>query len=287
MTPKYCRHCGQPMVPGTSFCGVCGHAVEPAQQARPAAPTVPARPAAPAPVAPLPPAPAPGPYAAAPPPRQPGGRRVGLALLVGVLAVVVMLGVGTGTAYLLTRDDGSSDTASSSSDDHEEAEGPQPSVRADDPTATVTVTQGATTEAGEDLPAGDPELSLRDIVAADEARADQLVGSWVPQLASISGEINGSWSSALAEYEELKGFFPDLVLVDAGDWPHAFVPSDSFDVVFVVLSPTPASPTSAPVLEWCQLNRGDRQASCYAKLIERTGSPRDNTDQNEPEPEFN
>gem|GEM_PF-5620378 len=217
-----------------------------------------------------------------------------------VLAVLVMLGTGTGTAYLLTRDDDApSDRASdrNEGDDGDDDPVVAPTTPADEvgdagnPTATVTVTDETTADAtettGTDAPAADPETALRDVITADAARAGGLAGYWVPQIASISGDINGSWAAALAEYERLQGFFPDLVLVDAADWPHAFVPSQTYDDVLVVLSPVPASLTSAPVLDWCQLNRGDRQESCYAKLLETSGSPRDNADQNRPEPEFN
>lgn len=299
MTPRFCESCGKPLVAGASFCGGCGHAVggpAPAPVTLPAAPAptpvVPPRnPAAPPPTPVGPGAPSAAPFA--PAPLQPARRRVGGIVLLGVLAVLVMLGVGTGTAYLLTRDDDAPDRASDRNprqDDDPAAAATTPADERDeggDPTATVTVTEGTTGTDGSDDPPADPETALRDVIAADAATADGLVGYWVPQLASISGDINGSWAAALAEYERLKGFFPDLVLVDAADWPHAFVPSQTYDDVLVVLSPTPASLTSAPVLDWCQLNRGDRQTSCYAKLIETSGSPRDNADQNRPEPEFN
>jgi hypothetical protein len=268
----------------------------------PAAPTPPAAPPTALPPPPGPPPPGPPAPSVAPLPvvvptnpivkSAPTGRTGSKVpvLLVGLLAVLVMFGVGGGTAYLLTRDDDApSDRASDSGGPEESTATDVPtgttSVGTDAPTATVTVTEG--TETGTDVPAADPETALRDIIETDRIRAESLVGSWVPQLASISGEIDGSWSSALEKYDELKEFFPDIVLVDAAEWQHAFIPSATFDDVLVVLSPTPASPTSAPVLDWCQLNRGDRQASCYAKLLETSGSPRDNTDQNDPEPKYN
>ncbi len=253
-------------------------------------------PPAPLTVRPLPGAAPPPPPLVTPPPvaypgpvATPDGRRpVGPVVLVGVLAVLIMLGVGTGTAYLLTRGDdappdGVSDSGDSGGSDaaaKDRVSASTTSEGAGSPTATVTVTEDDTTEP-------DPESELRDAIDADADAVDSLVGYWVPQIASISGDINGSWSAALAEYERLKGFFPDAVVLDAADWPHAFVPSESFDNVFVVLVPTPASATSAPVLDWCQLNRGDRQASCYAKLLETTGTPRNNTDQNDPDPRYN
>lgn len=268
----------------------------------PAPPTLPAAfpvPAVPTPAYPQPAyQPPPDPVAALPvvvpvtltPPPAGRGGRVGRVLLVGVIAVLVMFGVGSATAYLLTRDDDPpADRASDRSTDAERPTAPT-DTGAGTPTATVTVTEGATgvsTDPTTDVAGTDPESALRDVIAADAVAADGLVGYWVPQLASISGDINGSWSAALAEYERLQGLFPDVLLLDVAEWPHAFSPSETYDDVFVVLSPHPASVTSAPVLDWCQLNRGDRQASCYAKLLETSGSPDDNTDQNRPEPEFN
>ena len=270
MTPSFCRHCGQPLKPGAAFCGGCGAAV-----------TVTAAPPA-APVA--------HPHLPVPPPASPAAPRrgAGWVLLVGVVAILVMLGMGAGTAYVLTRDDDSPGSAGGT-DDRDEDRVPADATTdvAATPTATVTVTEGATTDAAEDPPADEPETVLREAIAADADAVLALEGAWVPQLASISDDINGSWAAALEEYEQLRDFYPDALVVDTAAWPHSFLRSDTFDTVLVVLSPTPASPFSAPVLDWCRLNRGDRQTSCYAKLIETSGSPRNNTDQGEPEPEFN
>lgn len=116
--------------------------------------------------------------------------------------------------------------------------------------------------------------SLRNLVATQAGRAEELQGAWVPQLASSGpGETAAHF---LAKYEELSGRYPNAVVIWSGDWPGSFGPSSSRS--WVVLNAAETSPTTRPVLEWCS-SEGWDPGACWARRLAKTGDdPSLNTD---------
>lgn len=182
-------------------------------------------------------------------PRQRRHGRGGAVLL--ALAVVAMAGV---VGFTLGRD-GDSDTPKSGAGP---SAGSSPSASSD---------PGAT-------PSAPPKEQLLRISRDDTRAASRLIGNWVPQLAAVSAGVGGDagWSDALSHYEQLKATYPDVLLLDTGEWPSSYVKPGMYAVVV----PQPAK-DSLPVLQWCVEHHLDRD-QCGAKRLDTEGDPDDNYD---------
>lgn len=123
-------------------------------------------------------------------------------------------------------------------------------------------------------PSTPPQEQLLRISRTDTHAASRLVGSWVPQLAAVSAGVGGDqgWTDALAHYQQLKSSYPDVLLLDTGEWPSTYVRPGMYAVVV----PAP-SRSSRPALQWCA-EHGLSKDHCAAKQIETEGDPDNNFD---------
>jgi hypothetical protein len=197
---------------------------------------------------------------------------------VGLIAALVVLLVGAVAAFAVTRNSDQSEvdrsgvrsmplpTPGGDGADTSEATGADAS-----PTPTRGLTAGPDGGADANGAAG---AELTSLVAKDSARADELQGVWVPQLASSGpGETSADF---LAKYTALSGRYSGVVVIWSGDWPGSFGPSSSNS--WVILNAGMTRPTTRPVLDWCAAEGLDPGA-CWARRLARGGAdPSLNTD---------
>lgn len=196
--------------------------------------------------------------------------------LFGIAAVVLLL-LGAGGVYALTRGDDSPPTTATAGD-------PFPVLPSLDPTTSGSPDgepSGTATEPTDDstaLPPPDDSTAraeLRQAVFDDADRASTLDGVWVAQLASSSaGESD---SDFLARYHALKEQYGDeVLLVWSGDWSGSFGPSSASS--WVVMDDGIQEQTTQPVLDWCA-QEGWGHGECWAKRLDSEGDdPSLNTD---------
>jgi hypothetical protein len=238
MTPS-CAACGRPLRLGAQFCTTCGASVP--QRAETAIGPVQVPGPAPQPAL----GPTTGPPSGPQPPARAGRRPLPVLLI--ALAVLVVMAMAGGVAYLL-RTRTVSDTAA-----------PQPGPV---PSAAPSGTQL-------------PRRGLDALVAADRAAAESLVGRWVPQLSSkqvgtVDGGVTYDEAAILTEVEALKARFAHAVVIRSDDFTSFRRPGFW---VTVVAAP---SPSADGANSWC-VDNGLARDQCFAKRLSHADGPEGST----------
>jgi hypothetical protein len=141
---------------------------------------------------------------------------------------------------------------------------------ASNPPSTRTTSGPATTSSS---PSAATLLAERAV--ADWPVAEDLVGTWVPQLSSkqegtVDDNIVYDDPAILAHFNRLSQRFSDLLLVSSSDYP-----SFTKGGYWVVLVNRPFD-TATAANSWCD-SQGLDANDCFAKRLSYSGTPRDNT----------
>ena len=238
-----CVNCGQPLQPEDTFCPQCG-GVTGMQQAE-------LQSDAPTPTFPVGSSWTPAPNGSRMPP-----------LMVGII-VVVLVAAG-GTIALVYHH-------------HSAAEANAPITTMPTPSSTAvpaappesslptTVTSQQPSDSASAKAALDTEL------ATDQAAAERLIGSWVPQLSSkrpglIADGITYDYPQIWANFEQLRSAYPGVLLIWSGDY--STYASTDFYVTIV----GEQYPDGRSANQWCD-NTGLATTDCYAKYLSHTSGP--------------
>lgn len=238
-----CVNCGQPLGPGDAFCPRCGgasgaHPVHPGHDT-----------GAPAPVAP-------------PVPARTGFRLP--PLVVGLVLVLAAAGAG---GVLLSRHHAGATPHSAAGGVSSPAPQPvEPAVPSVADSAEVTP---SSTEPEQPLDSTAARTALDHEVAQDRAAAEQLIGTWVPQLSSkrvglVADGITYGYPEIWANFQELRSEYPDALLIWSGDYV-SFKLTD----FYVTIVPEPYSDGEL-ANQWCD-GAGLAPTDCYAKFLSHEG----------------
>lgn len=255
-----CDSCGRALNAGATFCPSCGAIPPGAPVARQAVLPTGELPAVRevAPVAPVTVAPAPA-------PNNPAG------LIVAVLAaVLVVAAAGLGSAFAATHH-----WAAGSA---EPAPGlnlvtTQPTAPATDPAdpSTGPATTPESSAPAQPASESQAQAALNAEVAQDLPGAQQLVGSWVPQLSSkkpglVANGVTYDYLAIWQDFQKLKSQYPMALLIWSGD----FSTYQSADFWVTIVAQPYSDGTSAN--GWCD-NASIDANDCYAKLLSHTAGP--------------
>lgn len=183
-------------------------------------------------------------------------------LVVGLVLVVAAAGVG---GVLLARHNAAAVAIPAASQTpHPDA----PPIVPAAPPDSVAVPPSSTAP-DEPLDDTTAKAALDDEVAQDRTAAEELVGSWVPQLSSkrpglVADGITYDYPDIWTNFQELRAEYPNALLIWSGDY-RSFQRSD----FYVTVVPEPYSQGES-ANQWCD-TAGLAPAACYAKFLSHEG----------------
>lgn len=189
------------------------------------------------------------------------------ALVIGMVVLLAMVGVGV--ALVVHHNAAATPFATT-----EPSVAASPIVSsADDTGSTVAATP--TTDPGQPLDDASAKNALDDEVTRDQSAAEQLVGSWVPQLSSkrpglVVNGITYGYLQIWQDFEQSRAQYPNALLIWSGNYI-----SFSYPDFYVTVVSAPYSDGQS-ANQWCDDANIDSD-NCYAELLSHTVGPNGTT----------
>lgn len=129
----------------------------------------------------------------------------------------------------------------------------------------------SSTEPDRPLDSAAAQVALNREVAQDRAAAEQLVGTWVPQLSSkrpglVADGVTYDYPRIWSNFQQLRARYPNALLIWSGDYL-----SFKFADFYVTVVPEPHADGEL-ANRWCD-SAGLAPADCYAKFLSHDGGP--------------